>query len=376
MTTKFLGMKPLEHEYKVMGLAAYAKKGYFEGTYNRVFKGVAWLKKDGSIEFSSKFPLNRFEEYLRNVCIGERFDNVAGALQQFLEDLVLDWVRLAIKKIGIRNVMTSGGVFMNVKLNKLIQELPEVERVRFMPSCGDESNPFGAAYAVMERTGKAHSIPIPPLGHVYLGHEFSNDDIRIFIKSHDIERRYDVQYHENIEDVIAKMIADFNVVARVAGKAEFGARSLGNRAILANPSDMKSFYTVNDLIKARDFWMPFAPSILDTDVRRYLLNPKDVESPYMITAFDTTPLAHDHLRAAMHQGDKTVRPQIVTEKANLKYYRLIMKFKEHTNIGGILNTSYNLHGFPLASTLEQALFTFENSGLKNLALENYLLSKS
>jgi len=96
----------------------------------------------------------------------------------------------------------------------------------------------------------------------------------------------------------------------------------------------------------------------------------------MITAFDTTPLAHDHLRAAMHQGDKTVRPQIVTEKANLKYYRLIMKFKEHTNIGGILNTSYNLHGFPLASTLEQALFTFENSGLKNLALENYLLSKS
>jgi carbamoyltransferase len=371
LTTKFLGMKPQEHEYKVMGLAAYAKEGYFTRTYEKVFKNVAWLK-DNSLEFDSRFPLYRFEEHLRKTAVGERFDNISGSLQYFTENLVLQWVRAAIDKTGIHNVMTSGGVFMNVKLNKLIQELPEVEDVRFMPSCGDESNPVGAASVLWAKYGKS---PATLPENLYWGHRFTNDEIRDFIKERELDKNYHVEYCPNIEARVAKLLSEFKVVARFAGQAEWGARSLGNRAILANPSDMKSFYTVNDQIKARDFWMPFAPSILDTDVDRYLINPKKYDATYMITAFDTKPPAHEDLRAAMHQGDHTVRPQIVTEKANPKYYRLIQDFKNITGIGGILNTSLNLHGYPLASTLDQALFTFENSGLEHLALEDYLLSK-
>ena len=269
--------------------------------------------------------------------------------------------------------MTSGGVFMNVKLNKLIQELPEVEETRFMPSCGDESNPFGGAFYVAEQKGAANTIR--PLENIYLGHSFTNDAVEQFVKARHIDQKYCVRHYPDVETEIANLLADFQVVARVAGPAEFGARSLGNRAILANPSDMRSFYTVNDQIKARDFWMPFAPSLLDTDADRYLVNPRNDLAPYMITAFDTKPLAYDHLRAAMHQGDHTVRPQIVTERANPRYYRVIQAFKERTGIGGVLNTSYNLHGYPLAATLDQALFTFENSGLPHLALENFLVSK-
>lgn len=373
LTTRFLGMKPLEHEYKVMGLAAYAKPDYYRKTYEKIFQDVAWLKDDGSLQFGSKFPLNRFDHYLRDVCVGERFDNIAAALQHFLETLVLQWVRASVAATGIPNVMTSGGVFMNVKLNKLIQELPEVEATRFMPSCGDESNPFGGAFYVAEQNGLASTIR--PLDNIYLGHSFTNEDVAAFIKTHCLDQKYCVRHYPDIESEIAALLADFEVVARVAGPAEFGARSLGNRAILANPSDMKSFYTVNDQIKARDFWMPFAPSLLDTDADRYLINPKHEAAPYMITAFDTKPLAYDHLRAAMHQGDHSVRPQIVTEKANSRYYKVIQGFKERTGIGGVMNTSYNLHGYPLAATLEQALFTFENSGLPNLALENYMISK-
>ena len=123
--------------------------------------------------------------------------------------------------------------------------------------------------------------------------------------------------------------------------------------------------------------MPFAPTILDTAAGRYLegYDAKKVEAPYMITAFGATPLALAHLRGAMHQGDQTIRPQVLTEDANPSYYRLIKAFERRTGVGGILNTSLNLHGEPLAGTLDQALMTFERSGLRHLVLETFLISK-
>lgn len=370
-TTQFMGMKPLEHEYKVMGLAAYAKESYFKKTYDRVFRDSVTLTPHAPLEFSSHFPMNRFDWHLRATAVGERFDNLAGALQFFLEETTLTWIKNAIASTGVSRVMTSGGVFMNVKLNKRIQELAEVSFVKFMPSCGDESNPFGAAAYVAAQRGE----PLLPISNLYLGHHYTNADIKDFIHKHQLTDKYHVVFHDFINAKIADLLADYQVVARVAGRAEFGARSLGNRAILANPSDMKSFFTVNDLIKSRDFWMPFAPSILEEDAPRYLINPKNLQAPFMITAFDATPLGQEHLRAAMHQGDKTVRPQIVTHAANPEYYDLIKEFKDKTGIGGVMNTSFNLHGHPLANTLEQSLFTFENSGLRHMALEGFLISK-
>jgi carbamoyltransferase len=253
-------------------------------------------------------------------------------------------------------------------------ELDEVEEVFFMPSCGDESNVFGAtAYFVKNELKQKMKRQLS----IYLGMEYSNEEIKKFIQEKKLEEKYRVQYIPEIEIKIAELLSQFKVVARFAGRTEFGARSLGNRAILANPSDMKSFYMVNDQIKARDFWMPFAPSVLDRYAGIYFKNfDLNKNMPYyMIVTYDTTNEFQEKCRAAMHQGDKTARPQVVTKEMNPKYYKILEKFEKLTGIGAVLNTSLNIHGYPLVGTLDQALFTFENSGLKYVALENWLISK-
>lgn len=371
-TTRFLGMKILEHEYKVMGLAPYCK-GYEKDVYERIFAPTIWLDSDNPLVFKSKVDSSKFYGYLVERAVGERFDNIAGAVQMLLEERFVEWIRAGIACTGIRNVYTGGGVFMNVKLNKRIQEMDEIDRVHFLPSSGDESNPIGAGYALALARGDTPK----PLDNLYLGISYSRDALAAFIDRNGLRNEYEVAEHEDIETTIATLLAEREIVARFSGRCEWGARSLGNRAILAHPSHMESFYTVNDLIKARDFWMPFAPSVLDTDVDRYLDNyrPDKSQAPYMITAYKATPRGQLDLRAAMHQGDHTIRPQVVTSHGNPEYYRLIADFKARTGVGAVLNTSLNLHGYPLVATPAQAIQTLAQSGLRNLALGPFMIKK-
>lgn len=372
-TTRFLGMKILEHEYKVMGLAPYCK-GYEKEVFERIFAPVIWLDRENPLKFKSSVDASKFYRYLVQHAVGERFDNVAGAVQMLLEERIIEWIRTGITKTGIRNVFTSGGVFMNVKLNKRIQEMSEIESVHFLPSSGDESNPIGAGYAVAIARGDA---PVP-LDNLYLGISYDKKSLVEFIERSHLSDQFEIVEHDDIDMEIASLLASRQVVARFSGRCEWGARSLGNRAILAHPSYMESFYTVNDLIKARDFWMPFAPSILDVDAGLYMenYNPQKAEAPYMITAYKATPRGQADLRAAMHQGDHTIRPQVVTPLGNPRYYRMISEFKKRTGVGAVMNTSFNLHGYPLVATPEQALMTFEKSGLRHLALGTFLISKN
>lgn len=371
-TTRFLGMKILEHEYKVMGLAPYSR-GDHEGVYQRIFAPSIDLDPRNPLVFRAAVDSSRFYDHLATYAVGERFDNIAAAAQQLVEERITAWIREGIRRTGIRNIFTSGGLFMNVKLNKRIQEMSEVERVHFLPSCGDESNPIGAAYALtLARDGE-----VEPLDQLYLGIAYSKEQLREFADGHGLRQRYAVSEPDDIEESIAELLANREVVARFSGRCEWGARSLGNRAILAHPSHLESFHAVNDLIKRRDFWMPFAPSILDSAAHQYLegYDPQKVEAPYMITAFKATPLGARHLQAAMHQADATLRPQVVKPQANPDYYRMIKAFERRTGVGAVLNTSLNLHGHPLVATPEQALSTLGQSGLKHLALGPFLVSK-
>ncbi|MDX6583044.1 MAG: carbamoyltransferase [Solirubrobacterales bacterium] len=368
-TTEFLGLRRGEH-HKLMGLAAYPSAEDYSETLGEVFEGVAWLRP-GSLEFDSRIPMYRFDRHLRQTAVGRRFDYVAAAAQALLEELVVQWVGRAIELTGIPNVMTGGGVFMNVKVNKRVQELPEVRQIRFMPSCGDETNPIGAAFKIARDAGEDVAVE----DGLYLGPRYGEEQVRDFVDRNGLRDRYGVTQLGDPEAEIAELIARKEIVGRVAGRAELGARALGNRSILAHPGDLRSFYTVNDQIKERDFWMPFAPAVLEEDAGRYLLRPPEHGAPYMITAFDTTPAARDDLRAAIHQKDLTVRPQLVTAAANRRFHRLLTEFKTRTGIGGVLSTSLNIHGYPLAATLDQALFTFERSGLRYLVLEDTMLKK-
>lgn len=371
-TTRFLGMKILEHEYKVMGLAPYCK-GYEKDVFERIFAPVIWLDPKNPLEFRSSVDASKFYSHLVRYAVGERFDNIAGAVQMLLEERIIEWIRMGITKTGIRNVFTSGGVFMNVKLNKRIQEMDEIESVYFLPSSGDESNPIGAGYALAIARGDTPA----PLDNLYLGISYDKKSLIEFIERAHLSDRFKIAEYDDIETEIASLLAGRQIVARFSGRCEWGARSLGNRAILAHPSDMDSFYTVNDLIKARDFWMPFAPSVLDVDAELYLenYNPKKAEAPYMITAYKATPRGQADLRAAMHQGDHTIRPQVVTLRGNPQYYRMISEFKKRTGVGAVMNTSFNLHGYPLVATPEQAIETLARSGLQHLALGPFMISK-
>ncbi|MCA9459992.1 MAG: hypothetical protein KC550_05585, partial [Nanoarchaeota archaeon] len=333
--TKILGMTPLEHEYKVMGLAAYSQKKYYQKTYDSLFKDIIVLKKDLTFQNNLGYPTGFSYKHFEKKIVGERFDNVAGALQYFTEKLVLDWIKLAIKKTGINNIAVSGGVFMNVKMNQRILDLDEVQKAWFMPSCGDESNVIGA----LGYYGYKNKLKIEAMKSTFQGLESTNEDVKDYIKKNNIEKNYKITYCDDIEKKIAELMADFKIVARFKGKGEWGARSLCNRAILGNASKLETFYEVNDLIKMRDFWMPFAPTILDSWASKYIVNWKEIKikafdsTKYMILTFDSTKLAQEHLKAGMHQKDKTLRPQVVSKDENPDLYKLLKYYENLTGMG-------------------------------------------
>ena len=370
--TRYLGMKPLEHEYKVMGLAPYASSEGTEKSYN-ILKRLITLKKN-SLQFYSPVKAPYFKDYIRRNLYLHRFDWIAGAIQKLTEELVTEWIREAIKKTGIHDVALAGGVFMNVKLNLKIMEMPEVKKIFVFPSCGDESLAIGAAYYGYEQIckDKGAKVDIEPLGDLYKGPEYSNEYIEKTLQK---EKNLKFKFFENIEEKIVELLTRKEIVARFAGRMEWGARALGNRSILANASDYEVVKIINEMIKQRDFWMPFAPTILKEREDDYIVNSKKVSAPYMILAFNSKEKAKKDLAAAMHPYDYTLRPQILEKETNEKYYKIIKIFEEMTGMGGILNTSFNLHGYPIVCSPEDAIHVFKNSGLKYLALENWLVEK-
>jgi carbamoyltransferase len=258
---------------------------------------------------------------------------------------------------------------MNVKANKVLAELPEVKDFFVAPSPGDESLSMGAAMYVSRGTDK-----LQPLRDAYLGSAPTEQEVESALSQFRAAERYQV-LRQPTPDQVAELWIAGKVIARCAGRMEFGARALGNRSILCDPSHWDQVAIINEKIKGRDFWMPFTPSVLAERADDYFLNPKGLMAPFMTVCFESTPLARRQLKAAMHPYDFTVRPQVVEESVNPEYYALIKAFERRTGIGAILNTSLNLHGKPIARTAFDALHTFENSGLDGLLLPGVLLLK-
>jgi carbamoyltransferase len=369
-TTLLLGMKAPEDEHKVMGLAPYANPKDFSHLAERLH-GLIRINSAGNWE-SIPNPENLLY-VLERIYRSQRFDRIAGAIQSLTESLVTQWVEFWVRKTGCRNVAVAGGVFMNVKVSQKLAGIHSVEKLFVVPSAGDESCAIGcAAWGTL---ATSPSTPPQPLGDLYLGTEYDRAAISNALQKASAESRYSISEPPDIDREVAGLLAQNRIVARFSGRAEFGARALGNRSILANPGDLANMRRLNGAIKNRDYWMPFAPSILEEDLPRYVLNPKQIFAPYMSIAFDTVPAARGDIAAAIHPTDFTVRPQVVRETWNPGLHEIIRLFKAQTGIGAVLNTSFNLHGEPIVSSPLDAIRTVDQSGLTHLALGGYLLTK-
>lgn len=362
--TLILGMKPNQHEYKVMGLAPYCSD-YERNKVMPVFDGLLDVV-DGNLKVARKIP-DRYFHFIEQFQ-GLRFDGIAGALQHYVEDRLSEWVLQHVRETGVRTIVFSGGVAQNIKAMKVIQDLPEVDRVYVNPVSGDGSLAPGACYRYFKQTNP-NSIP-EPLFNVYLGPSYSTAQVEEALRNRGIQEKYVVERNPGV-DRVAQLLAKDLIFGRAVGRMEFGQRALGNRSIIANPANQANVQRINKQIKGRDFWMPFTPSILDYRANDYLVNPH--ESHFMTVAYDSTTLAQKHLVAAIHPADFTVRPQILERARNPGYYDLIASFERITGVGGLLNTSLNLHGEPVVASPEDALHTFENSELDGMIFDELLV---
>lgn len=363
--TGHLGLKAHEDEYKVMGLASYVS-GVDLTKLSGIFKKLVWT--DGLV-FKSSVPARQYGLFLKDHLSGYRFDHIAAAAQIYIEEQLVLWIDNCIKKTGIKNVACGGGVFLNVKANSKIINKTKARNIFFMPSPGDDTNAIGAAYQGYALLSKKTPRPLHTL---YLGPASTEKEIRIALAKY---KKLTIEKPKNINVSIAKLLAQGEIVARCVGRMEFGARALGNRSILADPRKRDVVERLNKMIKMRDFWMPFAPTILDEHVRKYLSNQNAFPAPYMIVAFETTEKGKHDLAAAVHPFDKSVRPQVLKQENNPEYYDLIKHFKKITGVGAVLNTSFNIHGEPIVANPVDALKVFERTDLQYLQLNNFLIKK-
>ncbi len=366
--TLILGLKPNEHEYKVMGMAPYSKEIYFKKILGKFLK----LQDVKGLNFINVGEYKDLYFHIKKILDGQRFDAISGGLQAYTEHLMIKWVKNLIKKTKTYNLCLSGGVAMNVKNNLCLSEISKVKNVFVPPSPDDSSQAMGACYVQFIEVNKK-KIP-KALTSPYLGYCINDVKVDKIIKN---LKTIDYKIIDsNINKVSAKLLSKNMVIARCVGRAEFGARSLGNRSILSNPSNNDIKKIINEKIKNRDFWMPFASSVIDNYAKKYFeLNGNLENYFYMTNCVQTRPEYRKKLEAAIHPYDFTCRPQVVTKKNNSEYYSLIKNFGSITNTFAVLNTSFNLHGFPLVNNEKDAIKVFKRTKLDGLILGKYLVVK-
>lgn len=180
----------------------------------------------------------------------------------------------------------------------------------------------------------------------------------------------DTYDYQDLPDVIFVTGA---LVGWMQGRQEMGPRALGNRSILADPRTSESLNRVNEYVKHREAWRPFAPSMLESAADEYLVDAEP--SPYMIKTFDTVPEKRDDIDGVVHPADQTTRPQTVREDQNPRYHALISAFESITGVPVVLNTSFNDHAEPIVTTPKEALRDFYGMGLDFLVVGDYVVAK-
>jgi len=375
--TEFLGFKAYDGEYKVMGLAAYGT--YDEKLINKVnqvlsydangnYKVNPYFIFYGEHTYSGRYTdkmVELFGEPNVSQSVSSYMKNVAFAIQFHLEEVCCRQAKYWVEKTGIRNICLGGGVAMNVKMAGRLRQEDFVDQV-FVPYCSSDLGlSLGSAMVHSKNSGiKLDSRLDSP----FWGPSFNNDFIEGILK----ECKLKYKKVEKVGDIVAKLLAEQKIVGWFQGRGEVGARALGSRSILADPRKVENKDRVNKVIKQRELWRPFCPSILEDRSTDYFEG--CTRSPYMTMTFHSMRKTEDTIPAVVHI-DKTVRPQTVNKTQGKEYYRMLNKFYELTGVPVVLNTSFNVKEEPIVHHPLDAIRCFYSNGLDVLAIGNFILEK-
>ncbi|MCG8607564.1 carbamoyltransferase [bacterium] len=370
--TTWMGFKANRHEGKILGLAAYGdaeSPAYDEikdllvvdglKIYCPFMIGRMWHKK---LPFFKNSLMRRLQRtYSR--------EEIAAVFQRRLEEVFVELVRNAYEKYKIGNLVLAGGTFSNVKLNQRLFQIKGIKKIYIFPNMTDGGISVGAAlhYDISSNGSLGSAID-----DAYLGPGFSNAEIEEELE----QAKVNYEYFKNVEKEIAKLLADNKVVARFNGKMEYGPRALGNRSILYAATDP----SVNDWLNkklGRTEFMPFAPVTLAEYAEECYENIKGAEYPakFMTITFDCTDYMKKASPATVHV-DGTARPQLIDEKTNPSYYKILKEYHKITGIPTIVNTSFNMHEEPIVCTPNDAVRSFLCGHLEYLAIGNFLVTNS
>ncbi len=410
--TYYLGFKVNSGEYKLMGLAPFGIENSEETKLfiEKIKSEVVDIKEDGSIFLNQKFfkythglrmiKENRFK-YLfgfnsrkEQEEINQTHCNMALAIQRVTEEIVIKMVKETKKLTKSKNLCLSGGVALNCVANGKIEELGIFENIYIQPASGDAGGSLGAALAINHMyfdSKRLYSEDYDLMKGSYLGPFFSDKEILITNKK--CKAVYNkMESFEKLSKKVAKLISEGNVVGWFQGRSEFGPRALGNRSILADPRNPKMQKKLNQKIKYREGFRPFAPSVLEEDYSEFFEG--ETTNPYMLVVnkiqeriklktpegyfnfnfWDKLYTPRSKLQSITHV-DFSARIQTVSKKTNLRYWNLINEFKKITNVGVLVNTSFNVRGEPIVNSPEDAFRCFMNTEMDVLVIEKFIYFK-
>ncbi len=356
--THAMGMRILEDECKVMALSDYAKpmkKNYM----------IGFFKLNGLKLESMHWPTRRY--YLLKEILKrqgrERFSLMA---QKTLEHFALRLFSNAIEQTSLRNIVWSGGVASNIKMNMQIRASSGLRDWFVFPHMGDGGLAVGAA---LEVSNKLYGTKPYKLNNVYLGPDFTEEYAEKCLKENKSQLKY--ERRNDIEKYAADLICKNKIVLWFQDRMEYGPRALGNRSILASADNARLKDKLNKIIKRREWYQPFCPSLLEEDARRFF---KDFGryDKFMTMGYSVAN-NNGEIKAVMGR-DSSSRPQMVGSE-NLRYRRLLKAVKRRIGHSAILNTSFNIHGYPMVCTPSDAIKTFLRCNDTKLIIGDFFVEK-
>lgn len=393
--TQYLGFLKFGDEYKVMGLAAYGEpeqielfrdivrtsgNGFRLGLdyfiHHRSGPEMSWAEADKTPALGKLFsedmekrlgPKRKPEEPLE-----QRHRNLAAALQGRLEEVYLGMLKKLGERSGLKSVCLAGGVAFNCVANGKIFDRTNFENVYVHPAAGDGGLAVGAAYYVWHQIlGKPRSFAME---HAYWGPGYTNEENRRALESAGFTQngcRVQELPEGELMRQTAAIVADGKILGWFQGRAEWGPRALGNRSIVADPRRAEMKEILNQRIKHREIFRPFAPSILEEKTTEWF--EKSHPSPFMTLAYAVRSEKRAKIPAPTHV-DGSGRLQTVSREANPRYWKLIKAFEQITGVPVVLNTSFN-DNEPIVCRPEEALDCFKRTQMDALVLGDFLITR-